>query len=75
MKDILHLCLQMDVPHKYKKIVVQNIANLPPSSYLNSDSVKILKELESVKTEMQAVEQNQRHITRCCNSLKKGETY
>ena len=59
MKDILHLFLQIQVPYKYK-FVARNLANIPPLSLLSSDNMKILQEIEMLKSEMKSMAQNQR---------------
>jgi hypothetical protein len=70
MKDILQVLLEAPMPYKHV-FLARDLANLPALSHLNSDTGKILKEIEILRTEMKSVVINQKGMAEELANVRK----
>lgn len=75
MNDIVRVCLEMETEGA-PMFVASNLSNLPPSSHNSIDVLKLLQEIETMKTNIKLLTASQHDIVKMLqlNSPISGST-
>ena len=71
MKDIYQVFIEME-PTDTTTFVAQNLSNLPPLTMDNKDTLRLLKEVENVKSELNSMQIAQAGVTEIVNMNMKS---
>lgn len=71
MKDIYQVFIEME-PNDTTTFVAQNLSNLPPLTMDNKDTLRLLKEVENVKSELNSMQIAQAGVIEIVNMNMKS---